>query len=74
METVSVPFRGLIFFNKLQRDVLKFALKVSVPFRGLIFFNNKNAPLARYAIWFPSPFGDLSSLTNATPAWRALLI
>ena len=67
---VSVPLRGLLFFNTTNEfgDMEKTG-EISVPLRGLLFFNKindrcKSKPLDR----FPSPYGDYYFLILSSTA------
>ena len=38
---VSVPYRGILFFNEVADEQKQKKLKVSVPYRGILFFNDR---------------------------------
>ena len=55
---VSVPYRGILFFNKKQADAMLKTLPVSVPYRGILFFNRLSEHYHICWISFPSPIGE----------------
>ena len=54
---VSVPYRGILFFNDLHACACG-NISVSVPYRGILFFNTNQNKKGESIITFPSPIGE----------------
>ena len=46
--SISVPYRGILFFNEVILFTNYYALRISVPYRGILFFNMTKKELQDY--------------------------
>ena len=55
---VSVPYRGILFFNNDYSGIFSNMHIVSVPYRGILFFNQSKKGIYIITYRFPSPIGE----------------